>query len=194
MHISHIPRYFWGNYNHLIDILEITISNNKRLRVSSNYHGPNKHHITMKHVIHKFRDGKPRLRHDNWSSWKHKLLATAGDRGLYKIITGTNLIPRETNPATITAEDIIYIGTIPLTLLTDEWNDRNNSAYNQILLCIPQNSKQQSMIPTKLKSPGTLSSGSSNPPIWARSWQSLSQLLGLEEGGGFFFWQMSILL
>ena len=59
----------------------------------------------------------------------------------------------------------------------------------------PQNSKQQLMIPIKPKLPGTLSSGSSNPPIRARLWQSLSQLLGLEEGGVFFLsWQMSIYL
>ena len=30
----------------------------------------------------------------------------------------------------------MYIGTIPLTWLINEWNDKNNSAYNQILLCI----------------------------------------------------------
>ena len=31
---------------------------------------------------------------------------------------------------------MVYIRTIPLTQLIDEWNDKNNSAYNQILLCI----------------------------------------------------------
>ena len=64
------------------------------------------------------------------------ILATARDRGLYGIITSTNLIPRETSPTAVVTEEIIYIGTIPLTLLIDEWNDINNSAYNQILLCI----------------------------------------------------------
>ena len=68
--------------------------------------------------------------------WKRELLATARDRGLYSIIIGTDLIPRETSPSTITTDDMVYIGTIPLTQLIDEWNDKNNSAYNQILLCI----------------------------------------------------------
>ena len=89
-----------------------------------------------KHNIHKFRDIKPRLRRDNWTSWKRELLATARDRGLYSIITGTDLIPRETSPSAVTTDDVIYIGSIPLTRLIDEWNDKNNSAYNQILLCI----------------------------------------------------------
>ena len=68
--------------------------------------------------------------------WKRELLATARDRGLYRIIIGTNLIPRETSPSTSTTDDMVYIGTIPLTHLIDECNDKNNSAYNQILLCI----------------------------------------------------------
>ena len=89
-----------------------------------------------KHDIHKFRDIKPRLRWDNWTSWKHELLATARDRGLYGIITRMDLIPRSTNPAAITTENVTCIGAILLTQLIDEWNDRNNSAYNQILLCI----------------------------------------------------------
>ena len=89
-----------------------------------------------KHDIHKFRDIKPRLRQDNWTSWKRELLATARDRGLYGIIIGTNIIPRETSPSTITTDNVIYMGTIPLTHLIDEWNDKNNPTYNQILLCI----------------------------------------------------------
>ena len=89
-----------------------------------------------KHDIHKFRDVKPRLGRDNWTSWKRELLATGRDRGLYGIITGTDLIPRSTNPAAITTENVTHIRAILLTQLIDEWNDRNNSAYNQILLCI----------------------------------------------------------
>ena len=58
------------------------------------------------------------------------------DRGLYVIITGTDLISRETSPTAVVTEDIVYIRTTPLTLLIDEWNNRNNSAYHQILLCI----------------------------------------------------------
>ena len=89
-----------------------------------------------KHDIHKFRDIKPRLGQDNWMSWKWELLATARDRGLYGIIICTNLIPRETSPSASTTDDMVYIGAIPLTHLINEWNDKNNFAYNQILLCI----------------------------------------------------------
>ena len=89
-----------------------------------------------KHNIHKFRDIKPRLGQDNWMSWKQELLAMARDRGLYEIIIGTDLIPRETSPSAITTDDMVYIRTIPLTHLINEWNDKNNTAYNQILLCV----------------------------------------------------------
>ena len=89
-----------------------------------------------KHNIHKFRDVKPRLGRDNWTSWKCKLLAMARDRGLYGIIPGTDLIPRNTNPAATITDNVTYIGETPLAQLIDEWNDRNNTAYNQILLCI----------------------------------------------------------
>ena len=73
-----------------------------------------------KHDIHKFRDIKPRLGQDNWTSWKRKLLATARDRGLYGIITSTDLISKETSPTATVTDDIVYIRTIPLTLLIDE--------------------------------------------------------------------------
>jgi len=48
------------------------------------------------------------------------LLATVRDRGLYATIIGTDIAPT----------------TTAMTALTNEWNDRNNSSYNQILLCI----------------------------------------------------------
>ena len=32
--------------------------------------------------------------------------------------------------------NIAHINSVPLTQLIDEWTDRNNSAYNQLLLCI----------------------------------------------------------
>ena len=89
-----------------------------------------------KHDIHKFRDVKPRLRRDNWTSWKRKLLAMARDRGLYSIITGTDLIPRNTNPAATVTDDVTYIGATPLAQLINKWNNRNNTTHNQILLCI----------------------------------------------------------
>src|SRR3979490_68738 len=77
-----------------------------------------------KHDIHKFRDIIPMLSRDNWSSWKREILATARERGLYAIILGTDTIP--TTPSS----------TASFTQLMDEWHDRNNSAYNQILLCV----------------------------------------------------------
>src|SRR3979490_3208936 len=77
-----------------------------------------------KHDIQKFRDIKPKLSRDNWSSWKREILATARERGLYAIILGTDTIP--TTPSS----------TASFTQLMDEWHDRNNSAYNQILLCV----------------------------------------------------------
>ena len=77
--------------------------------------------LPAKHDIHKFRDIRPKLRKDNWISWKRELLATARDCGLY---------------ATITGRDTLSILPMPTPQLTDEWNDRNNAAYNQILLCI----------------------------------------------------------
>src|SRR3979490_655949 len=77
-----------------------------------------------KHDIHKFRDIKPKLSRDNWSSWKREILATARERGLYAIILGTDTTP--TTPSSTTS----------FTQLMDEWHDRNNSAYNQILVCV----------------------------------------------------------
>jgi gag-polypeptide of LTR copia-type len=89
-----------------------------------------------KHNIHKFRDIKPRLGRENWVSWKCELLATARDRGLYATVLRTDLIPVTTNPSVIMSAGIAYMGAIRLAQLIDEWNDRNNTAYNQIMLCI----------------------------------------------------------
>src|SRR3979490_2205015 len=77
-----------------------------------------------KHNIHKFRDIKPKLSRDNWTSWKRELLATARERGIYGTITGTDNI-HSTSSSTTSS-----------TQITDKWHNRNNSAYNQILLCI----------------------------------------------------------
>ena len=89
-----------------------------------------------KHDVHKFRDIKPKLGRDNWISWKRELLATARDRGLYATILGSDILPSPDNQIITMTENIPHIGTIPLSQLVDEWNDRNNVAYNQILLCI----------------------------------------------------------
>ena len=89
-----------------------------------------------KHDIHKFRDIKPKLGHDNWLSWKRELLATARDRGLYATILGTDPLPSTANQIITMTNDIPHVGSIPLSQLKDKWYDRNNVAYNQILLCI----------------------------------------------------------
>ena len=89
-----------------------------------------------KHDIHKFRDIKPKLGRDNWLSWKRELLATARDRGLYATILGTDPLPSTGNQIITISNDIPHVGSIPLSQLKDEWYDRNNVAYNQILLCI----------------------------------------------------------
>ena len=89
-----------------------------------------------KHDIHKFRDIKPKLGCDNWISWKRELLATARDRGLYANILSTDVLPSKNNPKFAVVNGIEHIGTIPLKQLIDEWTDRNDTAYNQILLCI----------------------------------------------------------
>ena len=89
-----------------------------------------------KHNIHKFWDIKPKLGRDNWVSWKCELLAMARDRGLYTTILGTDILPTHSDPNFTTINDIPHIGKIPLLQLVDEWHDRNNTAYNQVLLCI----------------------------------------------------------
>jgi gag-polypeptide of LTR copia-type len=89
-----------------------------------------------KHDIHKFRDIKPKLSKENWMSWKRELLATARDRGLHDIITGTDPLPDSTNQTVTLTGGIEMIGATPLSQLQDEWKDRNNVSYSQILLCI----------------------------------------------------------
>ena len=51
-----------------------------------------------KHDIHKFRNIKLKLGHNNWISWKRKLLATIRDRGLYTNILNTDKKPLTTDP------------------------------------------------------------------------------------------------
>jgi len=92
--------------------------------------------IHPKHNIYKFRDIKPKLRHNNWILWKHEVLPTARDRGLYATILGTDLLPLMSNPNVTTVGTIPHISSTPLTHLIDEWKDRNNVSYSQILLCI----------------------------------------------------------
>ena len=85
-----------------------------------------------KHDIHKFRDITPKLSRDNWVSWKRQLLATARDRGLYATITGADILRTAQTQLVAAAAG----ATVTLAQLIDEWTDRNNTAYNQSLLCI----------------------------------------------------------
>jgi hypothetical protein len=89
-----------------------------------------------KHDIHKFRDIRPKLGRDNWVSWKRDLLTTARDRGLYVTITGSEVKPTEHDTLITIVGGVMHIGGVPLTEKVAEWEDRNNAAYNQILLCI----------------------------------------------------------
>jgi gag-polypeptide of LTR copia-type len=89
-----------------------------------------------KHDIHKFRDIKPKLTKENWISWKRELMATARDRGLFEIITGKDEYPTNMNRTVTTVNGVEMVGSVPLSQLQDEWKDRNNVAYSQILLCI----------------------------------------------------------
>ena len=89
-----------------------------------------------KHDIHKFRDIELKLGRNNWISWKRELLATARDRGLYTNILNTDKKPFATDPQITMTNNIAHINSVPLTQLIDEWTDRNDSPYNQLLLCI----------------------------------------------------------
>ena len=61
-----------------------------------------------KHDIHKFRDIKLKLGHDNWISWKRELLATARDRGLYTNILNTDKKPLATDPRITMTNNITH--------------------------------------------------------------------------------------
>ena len=74
--------------------------------------------------IHKFGEIKPELDRDNWGTWKRKMVATIKERNLYEILDGTDAPP------------VVATSTTPLDQLQDEWKFRNNSTYNQLLLCI----------------------------------------------------------
>ena len=89
-----------------------------------------------KHDIHKFWEIKPKLRRDSWISWKRELLATARDRGLYANILSNDERPTKRNQTIVDRNSVDYVGSIPLSQLVNKWTDWNNTAYNQILLCI----------------------------------------------------------
>ena len=89
-----------------------------------------------KYDIYKFCDLKPKLGHDNWISWKRELLAMVRDQGLYSSILGTDIFPITTNETITMTNNIAHVGTTPLSDPKEEWHDHNNTAYNQILLCI----------------------------------------------------------
>jgi hypothetical protein len=89
-----------------------------------------------KHDIHKFRDIKPKLTKENWTSWKRELMAMARDRGLFEIITGKEEYLMNMNKIVTIVNGVETVGSIPLSQLQDELKDRNNIAYSQILLCV----------------------------------------------------------
>ena len=90
----------------------------------------------LKHDIHKFHDTKPKLGRKNRTSWKRELLATARDQGLYNNILDKDTLPARDDPNVTLVNSIWHIGSTPLAQLIKEWNDRNDTAYNQILLHI----------------------------------------------------------
>ena len=55
---------------------------------------------------------------------------------MYATILGTDPLPSTANQIITMTNDIPHVSSIPLSQLKDEWYDRNNIAYNQILLCI----------------------------------------------------------
>jgi hypothetical protein len=75
--------------------------------------------VPPRYDIHKFIDVKPKLDRENWMSWKRDFIAVTKNRGLYKIITGADRMPTNTNQQEI-----------------DDWEDKNNAAYAQILLYV----------------------------------------------------------
>jgi Reverse transcriptase (RNA-dependent DNA polymerase)/gag-polypeptide of LTR copia-type/Pol polyprotein, beta-barrel domain len=76
------------------------------------------------------------LSRDNWVSWKRELLATARDRGLYSVILGTDELPNKKDTNITMISGVQHVGDVPLTQKIEQWHDRNNAAYNQLLLCI----------------------------------------------------------
>ena len=65
------------------------------------------------------------------------MLAMVRDRGLYDIIPDTDKLPDATNwTITVTTAGVLMVSSTPLLQLQEEWSNRNNVAYSQILLCI----------------------------------------------------------
>ena len=65
-------------------------------------------------------------------------MATVRDRGFHRLITAQEPFPTTTNIHThiVGGIEVSIAGNIPLTQLEEEWHDKNNAIYNQILLCI----------------------------------------------------------
>jgi gag-polypeptide of LTR copia-type len=49
---------------------------------------------------------------------------------------GSDQVPSQEDVTVTTTEQVQIVGDTPLMKLIEEWKDRNNAAYNQILLCI----------------------------------------------------------
>lgn len=99
---------------------------------------PNNQVSHSKHDIHKFHDIKLKLMKEHWISWKQEIIVTMRDRGLDGIILGMDLLSMiNTHPIReISGLHLTIDGNIPFCNLTNEWDDYNNIAHIQILLCI----------------------------------------------------------
>ena len=60
----------------------------------------------------------------------------ARDRVLYANILGNDELLTKRNQTVVDRNSVDYVGSIPLLQLVDNWMDWNNTAYNQILLCV----------------------------------------------------------
>jgi hypothetical protein len=91
---------------------------------------------TPKHDIHKFRQLKKELTRDNWVSWKRSILACLRDRGLEHMVLGKD--PRPPYSDSGSAAPRTRSHSTPDTDSSErelsDWEERNDAAYNQILL------------------------------------------------------------
>jgi hypothetical protein len=64
-------------------------------------------------------------------------MATVRDRRLHLVITGVDPYPDSSNQAVVRSPaGVEMVGNVPLMTLQEEWDDKNNAVYSQILLCI----------------------------------------------------------
>ena len=63
-------------------------------------------------------------------------MLAARDRGLYGTITNPDKLQDDQDPSITIVSGVKHLGGAPLTQKIEEWHDRNNAVYNQLLLCI----------------------------------------------------------